>query len=188
MKRRLLSLVLLPTFFLIGCHAGQVKVPRTDAPDSPMIWRDKIDGTIFVKKTRAIRLSLDTSVLGIRTGPAVEFRKSVEQKWNERVNTVNVMYQALCNDWNSGLLSIARFNRKRDEIDELYNLLAREESGFKDDVGEYWQKQSAPMFAELNQELKAEKERELKANEAELEKAVDAAIEKFDAQRSRIGG
>ncbi len=186
MKHRLLSLVLLATFFLIGCHAGQVKVPRTDAPDSPLVWKDKLDGSIFVKKTRAIRLSFDTGLLGIRTGPAVEFRRSVEQKWNERVNTVNVMYQALCNDWNSGLLSVERYNRKRDKIDELYNVLAREQSGFKDDVGEYWKKQSDLVFAELNQELRKEKERELKENEAELGKKVDAAIAKFDAQRSRI--
>ncbi len=187
MKHRLLSLALLATFFLVGCHAGQVKVARTDAPNSPLVWMDKLDGSIFERKTQAIRLSLDAGLLGMRAGPGVEFRSSVEQKWNERVNTVNLMYQALCNDWNSGLLSIERHNRKRDKIDELYDLLAREESGFKDDVGEYWKKQADPVFAELNQELTKDKERERKEVEAALGGKVDAAIDKFDAQHSRIG-
>ena len=119
--------LLIMVCFFGGCHYGQIRVPVSDAQDSELVWRDRLDADVFAEKSKSLRLSFDTAVLGAaRVGPAVEFKRSAVHKWNENVATVNTMYRALANDWNSGLLSLERFNRKRDEIDELYSRLAKE--------------------------------------------------------------
>lgn len=169
-----------------GCHRGEIRIPLTDAPNSPIVWRKKLDCDIFAEKTNTLRLSLDTTFFpGVRAGPAVEFGKSVKQKWNSNVNTVNVIYRGLCNDWNSGLLSLQRFSKKRDDIDKLYETLSKE-SGFRDEVGEYWGKQADRMFAELDAELQKKVAREDQEFFAAMDTKLDEADSKFKAQLATI--
>ena len=181
------GLTLFLAVLLAGCHSGQVRVPVSDAAGAPMVWRGKLDSDVFAKKTKSLRLSLDAGFLmAARVGPGVEFRRTVEQKWNENVETVNVMYKGLCNDWNAGLLSVERFNRKRDEIDKLYEVLAKEKPGFQDAFYEYWKKQSDLAFAELDKELKGKEEGEASKLQVEIEKKLDTIDSRFEAQRSSI--
>jgi hypothetical protein len=111
---------------LQGC-SSQIQVPVNDSPNSPLVWRDKIDPDVFAEKTKSLRLSFDTTVFSeVSAGPAVQFSAKSAQRWNDNVDTVNVMYRALANDFNAGLLSLERFNRKRDAIDALYAQLAKD--------------------------------------------------------------
>lgn len=117
----------LALLLLQGCHSSQMRVPVNDTPNSPLVWREKLDPDVFAERTNSLRLSFDTTVVpGVRAGPAVEFKNTAAQRWNDNVTTVNTMYRALANDWNAGLLSIARFNQKRDEIDAIYAQLAKD--------------------------------------------------------------
>jgi hypothetical protein len=119
---------------LQGCSSNRIQVPVEDSPNSALVWRDKLDPEVFAEKTKTLRLSLDATVVrGVRVGPAVEFGNKAVQQWNDNVATVNTMYRALANDWNAGLLSLARFNKKRDEIDALYERLADEKKVLQSD-------------------------------------------------------
>lgn len=185
MRRCTVGFALFVAFLLAGCHAGQVRVPVSDAPNSPLLWRDKLDCNVFAKRTRVLRLSFDAALLTARVGPAVEFGRSVEGKWNDNVETVNTMYRALCNDWNAGLLSMERLHRKRDHIDKLYELLAREKATFQDAFQEYWKKQSDLVFAELDKELKVKEAREVKELQAVVGGKLNAVNTSFQAELSR---
>jgi hypothetical protein len=178
---------LLMMAFLAGCKSGSIQVPLTDAPDSPVVSRPKMDCDVMAEKTRTLRLSLDASVLGAaRVGPAVQFGKSVTHRWNDNVNTVNAMYKTLCNDWNTGIHSVASYRRKKDEVDDLYAVLAKDGGGFREAVGEYWNERATMALSELDRELQKKHERELKELQGGIEDEFEKVDSKFQSKLSKI--
>jgi len=166
-----------------GCHSGQVQAPRTDDPTSVRDWCNKLDCTAYDEKTKSLGLSFSVKVAGglVSAGPGVTLSKTIGTKWNDNVQKVNAIYKEVCGRFNAGLMSQQRVKDKMDKLDELYALLEGN-TGFRDAVGEYWNKQADMALAQLDAELNKAKLAEIDQALAKIEPGFAAFDKEFQAK------
>jgi len=141
---------------IAGCHMGQVKVPLDDNY-TQYRWTKKLDCAVHKDKARRLSLGFQIGTpFGVNAGPEIGFSKSTKMKWDHAAQQIIARYQELCGRYNSGTISMASYDRRIREIDQIYEKMLR----LKREVAEYHRRIAQAAFAELDKEIDKQRARQ----------------------------
>jgi len=134
---------------LAGCHAGQVKVPLDDAY-TQFRWTKKLDCDVHKDKESKLSLGFKMDVAFLaKAGPEIGFSKATRMKWDRAAQQIIARYQELCSRYNSGTVSMASYERRMREIDQVYEKMIE----LRQKVADYRRRVANAAFAELDREI-----------------------------------
>jgi hypothetical protein len=164
--------------FLLACSPATVNL-RVDDVGTETREVQKQDCSTYDTRGEALRAGIDFGVLfgAARGGVYVEKSKIAGVNWDKSVRYMVLQYKELCGRYNSAGLSLAAYNTRLAEIDQLW----AEAQGIRQSIDETIRGHGQASFAELDRETPG-KSAPSDDDRQRIAGAIDALVAKLGAQ------
>jgi hypothetical protein len=168
----------LPLLVLAGCAASTVVVRVDDTtPETREV--QKMDCGSYDTRGEALRVGVDFGVLFgiVRGGPYVEQARVAGVNWDRSVHHMVAQYKELCSRYNTGGVSLAAYNTRLAEIDQLW----AEAQGIRQSIDDTIRGHGKESFGELERDT-GDKAASPDQERQRIAGAIDSLVMKLGAR------
>jgi hypothetical protein len=169
---------LLVLFASLACSSATVNL-RVDDNGPATREVQKIDCSAYDTRADSLRAGIDFGLLFgvVRGGPYVEKSRTTGVNWDKSVHQIVVQYKEVCSRYNSGAVSLASYDVRLAEIDQLW----AEAQGIRQGIDTAIRARARESFDELERST-ADSPKSSDEDGQRIASAIDDLVAKLGAQ------